>query len=414
MPETLDALPRRAEDRTRAVTLAGRPRAACPRSCSRAPTWRSATPRDPSPGARTPSRCWPSSPPPPLAAALGAALARWLPSLIAGPVIVFVLALVVQLNRTHGGFGGWYLPLNLYQRADWAGRPSGGHLVYLLAGTVLAAQIALLRHRRRPLRLTAALAALTVTITAGAVTTGQATDVYRTSLSADPVTASAATTARMRDRYFGPGARRCQTREAVTYCAYPGYTSWIPLWADAVTPIAAALPPAARTRLPAVTQISDTWMRPGDLTDPATAVTGLAWDRGGDHRLMLAAEVVRRVLGRTGSACTDARGQGWAVVGLWLLGHLGRVPPPAPIAIRLAGNTTSGPVTTTGLPTPLGAAYGPAEIHYARRLLADPAAGRRVREHWNALLTAPLPSALRLLGFTSDVPADRPRGTPCA
>ncbi len=411
MPELLAALPGRAETRTRAVALAGIASGTLIASLLAAGYLAIRYAQGPVGGRLNLFEVLGGVAATALAAAFGVALARWLPSLIAAPAIVFGLALLVQLNRTHGGFGDWYLPLDLYHRADWPGRPSAPHLIYLLAGSALLSGLALLRHRVRPVRLVVTVLAFAIALPAAVITANRGAEVYRTTPDGNPLPTAVAQSARMRAKYYGPGSHRCQSRAAVRYCALPGYQPWIELWAAAVQPIASAVPPAVRGRIPVVTQLSDSWLQPDDLKDPASAVIGLAWDRAGSYRTVLAADVIRAVTGLA-SGC-DGRGQARTVVALWLLGQLGPLTAPEPVSVRLAGDTMSGPVTTRGLVTPLGVLYGPSELSYARQLLANAGARERVWANWNALMTAPLDRALPLLGITHDARISTPQDKPC-
>lgn len=125
-------------------------------------------------------------------AALGIALARWIPFLPAGPVLATGLV-VLQMPMTTWNVqnaGAWFLPL--VNAADtppgtsfpcersavadgWCGEPvfqttaAGWHLAYL-AGLVIAfGGVALLRHDRRPRTIAVGVAGLAVAAVAGAL-----------------------------------------------------------------------------------------------------------------------------------------------------------------------------------------------------------------------------------------------------
>jgi hypothetical protein len=347
-----------------------------------------------------------------LAAALGVALARWAPSLLAAPVVVVGIAMLTLLNRNLGGFGDWFLPLDLHHDPDWPARPAGLHLLYLLAGVVLCWALALLHHRPRPLRIGLAVAALAVALPAAAVATSRMPEVYREPPIGAPPGLSALD-GRVRDDWFGAGAQTCERRAGVRFCAFRPYAPWIPLWSAAVEPVAAALPPAVRRRVPAIRQQTASWSWAVAPARGAVPI-GLAWNRADDaYRLWLAGSVAATVTGLRAEEACDARGQARAVVALWLLAQGGHaVPAPAPVSIDL-GRRIHG---TTGLamPTPIDAGYGSAEVHYAQGLLTVPDARARVRSQWDELMRLPLARALPLLGLDADVPIAAPEGKRCA
>ncbi|MEV0202358.1 hypothetical protein, partial [Nonomuraea sp. NPDC050691] len=95
----------------------------------------------------------------PFAAALGALLARWVRWAVAAPLAVFLVGAFTYLNGNQSGYGDWFLPVVLFHGPDWPGRPSGLHVLYLVAAGALMAALALLRHGRRPARLVAVVAA---------------------------------------------------------------------------------------------------------------------------------------------------------------------------------------------------------------------------------------------------------------
>ncbi|MEU1725793.1 hypothetical protein [Nonomuraea sp. NPDC005692] len=128
----------------------------------------------------------------------------------------------------------------------------------------------------------------------------------------------------VRKRYFARDARQCEKHGALTYCAFHDYVAWIPSWVSAVDPVARALPPAERDRLPAVRQFTDSWMG-ADGDEEKSITTFMMWGRAGaqdTYRAVLASQLIRSVLGlrppRTGC---DLHGQSRALVGLWLLGQ---------------------------------------------------------------------------------------------
>ncbi|MFG1749829.1 hypothetical protein [Streptosporangium sandarakinum] len=188
----------------------------------------------------------------------------------------------------------------MFHGPDWPARPSGLHVLYLVAAVALFAAVALLRHGIRPARLAAAVTAAAVAVPAGAAATAAAPggEEMNPPLARGMKFTARLVPARVRDRYLGPDSRRCEKRGAVTYCAFPRYVSWIPLWASAVEPVVEALPPAARGRLPVVRQYSDSWWMADDHDDRSIG-TFMVWGRAGAadaHRGALASALVGRLV----------------------------------------------------------------------------------------------------------------------
>ncbi|MEU6741039.1 hypothetical protein [Streptosporangium sandarakinum] len=351
----------------------------------------------------------------PFAAGLGAALGRWAPWPVAVPAAAFLLGVFTLLNGNQSGYGGWFLPVVLFHGPDWPARPSGLHVLYLVAAVTLFAAAALLRHGIRPARLAAAVTAAAVAVPAGAAATAAAPgEEMNPPLTRGMKFTAQLVPARVRDRYLGPDSRRCEKRGATTYCAFPRYVSWIPLWASAVEPVVEALPPAARGRLPVVRQYSDSWWMADDH-DERFIGTFMVWGRAGAadaHRGALASALVDRFvrLRATGDGC-DARGQARTVVGLWLLGQ---AVPPAPAAeeqLQRGGSHFEFRHSSLG-----NARYGAAELGYARELLAMPGARERIWAHWDTLLkpSTTVERALPLLGLRPHFAPEPVRGTPCS
>ncbi|GAA0939172.1 hypothetical protein [Nonomuraea longicatena] len=354
----------------------------------------------------------------PFASALGAMLGRWTPGLVAVPVAAFLIGAFTWLNGQQSGYGSWFLPVVLFHGPDWPQRPSASHVVYLLAAVVLFAALALLRHGARPVRLVMALAAAAVAVPTGAAATAVAPgeEINRRFETAqrNPAALLDDMDARVRERYFGPDARRCEKHGAVTYCAFRDYVAWIPSWVAAVNPVAQALPPAERARLPAVRQVTDSWSDADGDQRPSIR-THLMWGRAGaedTYRAVLAAQLIRPVLGlRPPPAGCDLHGRSRALVGLWLLGQAVAPTPPEDREIQI-GSSLFEPVQS-----PLGMLrYGTAELGYARRLLAMPEARQRIWTHWDTLLKpgTTLEQALPLLGLRPEFAAEPTRGRPCS
>ncbi|GII77305.1 hypothetical protein Sru01_22870 [Sphaerisporangium rufum] len=387
-PATLAALPRRAVDRTRAVALAapvaGAAAAAIAIAACLAARWASG----PVAGRFDAYEALSGVAVAALAAAAGVALGRWLPALVVAP-LAGLLWLFGLLANSRGEYGGWLLPVIPSYEPDWGPRSSGWHLVYLCALVVLVAAVALFRHGVRPLRVAAALAALAVAVPAVSAA-GHAPDQQMRILNRvyDAVDA----------RRAGLYGDRCRQIDGISYCALPRYVSWTAAWAEAVHPVVAALPPGARTGLPAVRQTNVTFSA---LVAPALPVL-LNWstDPGQGHRAWLAGGMAAAAV-RLGPEC-DARGRAGTLVALWLLGQAGPVPPPGPLMVEGLQPASA-----------INRYYGAAEAGYARRLLARADTRQRIWASWDRLADprTTLDQALPLLGlrperFPADPPAD--------
>ncbi|MFI6541309.1 hypothetical protein ACIBHY_53275 [Nonomuraea sp. NPDC050547] len=339
-----------------------------------------------------------------LAATVGVAVGRWARWLIAGPIVVAVLGFLIFTNPSNGP-AGWLLPVMQVHRADWPDRPSLLHLVYVLAVAALFAALALLRHRVRPAPAAAAVLALAVAVPAGAAaasTPAPAQFPTNVELTVGHVDS------RVRERYFGPDAYRCTPRRGLTYCAFPGYASWIPLWERAVGPVMAALPAARRAQAPAVRQVSPTWHF---ATQHAAIGAPMSWGHP-DQRRLLAEDAAFWATGLNDAAgrnhdlgpsrLCDVRGQARTVVAHWLIGQV--APPEARRELYVDLNVGR----RSGLD------WGPAETGYATLLLAVPGAREKVVAHWDTLMkpTTTIDQALPLLGLERRFTA--PMGaTPC-
>ncbi|WP_433226490.1 hypothetical protein [Microtetraspora malaysiensis] len=337
---------------------------------------------------------------------------------VAVPLAVFLIGAFTWLNGQQSGYGGWFLPVVLFHRPDWPPRPSAEHVVYLVAAAALFAALALLRHGRTWPRLAAAGAAAAVAVTTGTAATAAAPgrEMINTH-QMGPEASFALMGTQVRERVFGPGARRCEKHGQVTYCAYRDYAAWIPAWVSAVDPVIGALPPAERGRFPEVRQLTDSWWHVDDDEEPSVArFTYMVWGRAGAedaYRAVLASGIVRPVTGLLprGRAGCDARGQSRAVVALWLLGQ---AVPPAPPRDR---QVQIGSSSFAEEHSPLGEIrYGAAELGYARRLLAMPDAKQRVWAHWDTLVKSgtTVEQALPLLGLRPEFAAEPPVGQPCS
>jgi hypothetical protein len=284
---------------------------------------------------------------------------------------------------------------------DWPDRPSGVHLVYVVALAVLFGGVALLKHRVRLAPALAVVAALGVAVPTGAVAAAEPPIVEKlgegwfTLEDVDP---------RVRERYHGRDTHHCSARQGITYCAYPGYEPWIPLWEEALRPAVEVLPAALRARVPRVEQASRTWFLVDDHDTPKIR-TPMTWGHP-DQRIVLAQDLARwaipwrKVPGRQ-KTC-DARGQARMVIMLWIIGQLSAPELPRELHVDYRH----------GRPPAMD--WGAAEVDYAKLLLAIPGARKKVHAHWDTLIkpTTTIDQALPLLGLERKL--DAPMGaTPC-
>ncbi|UQU64950.1 hypothetical protein COUCH_00870 [Couchioplanes caeruleus] len=178
---------------------------------------------------------------PMIGAAVGVAVGRWLPSTAAGPLTLFGLAAVLAMLPVLGSSAdalAWLLfPVVVDENvAPTMPRPTGAHLIYLVALLVVVIAAALLRHGRT---LASTVMAVALVVAVAAVQRQQ-----DERLPAGPEAAQP---------YLDESAQHCEQRNRVTYCALYGYGRWISLWEEAVDPVVSALP-AGLTDLPSVRQ----------------------------------------------------------------------------------------------------------------------------------------------------------------
>jgi hypothetical protein len=335
-------------------------------------------------------------------AVFGVTLGRWLPSPIAAPAVLGVLAI--------GFFVGplfllaWHLPVTAPYEMQVFGRPTGPRLLYLIAALVLLAALAALRHGRRPLRLAVAVAALAAVVPAG-IGVAAAAPPSRFG----PVDQG--------ETVAGEPELECAERDAITYCHFPGFASWIPVWARAAEPVAAALPPDERHRMPTIAQHTS-------FGAPATAGEGrvlvrMTWGRGEAEltdRGQLAGEIAGLItrltdpgprLARDTPLWCDARGQARTVVALWLAGQA------VPLRPAVAEEALNGGYLEASYLGNVG--YGERELGFAQALLDRADARELIWEHWDVLLDpeTTIDAALPLLGLPDRFAAEPRNGEPC-
>ena len=258
-----------------------------------------------------------------VAAAAGVALARWIPSPLAGPLgILGFAAWQIRGGGYRGpGYTNWFVPFvdagNENHIPEVTSRPAGWHLVYLLGVAAIFAVVATLRHGGRPRRFAVLAAALAMTVV-GAV------------MQFRPVPAS--TLLERLAALTDPARQTCETRETVTYCAYPAYRQWIDRWDKTVRRVLEPVPPEQRPRLTirqALAQDDLLWLgysqgehvignpdaaafteRLGDLRQTDDITLRLSWGRGRDAigaSLDLALPVARRAIGVTERPVVEER-----------------------------------------------------------------------------------------------------------
>jgi hypothetical protein len=329
-----------------------------------------------------------------LLTATGVALAAWLPSPVTVPLAVAVVFWTLLQFP-----GNWLLPVvpDQHLLVD-PPRPPISHLVYVAGLALAAAGTALLRARQRLApTLTVAAAAVLVVITAAATLTSPQARAY--AAEGDPH--------RPGDRPATAEATACRTSGGIRYCALPVFSAWIPLWRDAVEPIAAVVPTGVRDRLPDVVQ-----ELPVGAVDPRlannTAFVPVHWGRHGGEvafRRALAGQVAALAVGLPGPKSSEGTagcrtdGQARVVVALWLIAQT--EPPVLPRSTdEYVEDDRGGRLLSIGVSDLGFVTYGETELDFARRLASLPGAAPRIRRHW-AELTDPhttLARAADLLG----------------
>ncbi|WP_158678607.1 hypothetical protein [Streptomyces sulphureus] len=325
---------------------------------------------------------------------LGVTLGRWMPTLIAVPVVLVVfLALTVDQGTTV-----WPLPITSLLAGDVLQWPAGSRSVYLAALVVLLAAVALLRHGMHAYRALAG--ALALALAAPLLLSGNAA------------------------AHEGDAAElSCTDRTEVRYCHLPGFDAWVPLWAEAAEPVVAAVPAAERDAVPVVKQYRTTMSG----AQQGGGLVGTEWGRDEvekDYQRMLAGELAARITGLddgsdTSSDPTTCAGDGQArtVVALWLAGQT--VTPEPESTVDEMGLTALGHV-----------GYSAEDGRVARTLLRREDAGERIGAHWKTLVRpeTDLQQARSLLGLadtsgshpqadagaeSDGVPQAKSEGPPC-
>jgi hypothetical protein len=247
-----------------------------------------------------------------LLGAAGVAVGKWKPHPALGPMAVVVIgALEILLIQPVIGLAGtnaevtqripWFalwVPLSLTSEvpSEIVIRPGSWHLLYLVGGAVVVAEVGVARdgHRARLVPLVAAGAAGVVLGSIGQLT--PAASAQRAALASLMVNA---------ERH-----QVCEERLGVTYCAYPAYARWIDRWAAPIEGALARIPPESRPQGLVVRQWLGSYFE-GPVDIPQSAIrkfehhrlvtrlgvstptfwTGMSWGRGeteGEYEIGLA------------------------------------------------------------------------------------------------------------------------------
>jgi hypothetical protein len=251
------------------------------------------------------------------AGALGVALGRWTPWLGASPLaliaLVAISALVLSDAYAHP-MRGWLAPFVMSDAwgggvSEFALRPHGPHLLYVVGLATMAAFAALARYRRAIFGALACVAVIGTTA-AGYVQVQEPT---------------AAEFEAVRQRLLHPDwMRACEEIASVRYCVFSGYEPWTNHWRRVVTPILAAVPPADRpaltiAQLPTENEIYEAGWQGGSVraytryrrTRPSTEVNpSLRWARNsrlGDAEIALGVRIASHAVGiEDGFVITEA------------------------------------------------------------------------------------------------------------
>jgi hypothetical protein len=345
-----------------------------------------------------------------LLGALGVLLGRLTRSAVVAPLALLVLlaGLVALMPLTNGGKVMWLAPqggpaLPTPAPVFLMGRPAAAHLGYLLGLAGLLAAAAVLRAGARGVRAAVAGAVLLACTVA-----------YGTAQFTSP--GPAVTAARSAVMKHPSQHETCRELGHVTYCAFAGFSRWIPAWNTVVQAVVAQVPATARSAQLTVRQ-RIVFVGLGGEKGPEQRIAAWRADNAaagtpeaigidtqwGDSRSAadLAGQVAYRlVTGQAGEAHVEERGQaelagattcgGVGVLVVWLAGQAGTQ---ARTGLRLLAEDERGPRGGVSFyADPLfPSVYVPApELAVATQALARPHAdiAARVQQSW-AALTAP-------------------------
>lgn len=217
-----------------------------------------------------------------MASAAGVAGGRWVPSWFTGPLTLIVLgagSVAVRSFEMRQNFGEWVawlaplVPLE-FDPVEIAFRPTGRHLLYVVALIVVFTATALLRGGARR----GWFPAVALVLSLGAV--------VLLGVSQASAYAEYDRSARLAE-YLPPAAEYvCEERGTVTYCAYPEYEPWIGEWAAMVQPVLDLAPDHLQNRPLEVrqypTRALDLFLNGNEFAfedEPGLAI-GMWWGRG--------------------------------------------------------------------------------------------------------------------------------------
>lgn len=252
-------------------------------------------------------------------AALGGALARWIPFGLAAPValiaIFFASGALNGLTHRARFLAPWTAPPP-HLAPEFMIRPSWRHLTYVIGLVGIVLIVALLRHHRN--RAVAIALALTVALTVGAALMQLSTP-------------SIAEFRRIAERVNEPG-HRCRESGTVRACTASGYERWQSVWIRGAEDVRATIPVTSPTYA-AIQTVGDRGrgaLEPG-VRERVTGMStgyGYAGGRRADERGELnmtwwvlpshAAVGLPRVVPESGRPCYSG-GQARAVVAVWAL-----------------------------------------------------------------------------------------------
>lgn len=190
-------------------------------------------------------------------------------------------------------------------------------------------------------------------------------------------------------------------RHAVQLCSIAEFAPWIPLWEQAVWPVAGGVPPAVRESLPAVRQETLIGQHDRDLS-PYLPV-GLTWGNHGEQEediRSLAGAMAAAAVGfpvgtsRYGTSGCDGSGQARTVLALWLESRAIEPGTQRDVVLTMRDRYGKSSLVTVHS-SDLGAVrYSAADIDLAKRMHAMTGVEGAVWARWSELTDPSTPSAV--------------------